>query len=46
MKTTESELIKGDIESFLERSVNDDVQSSKSTPVRNFSLLVIYIYDL
>ncbi|XLS46264.1 hypothetical protein HN51_003129 [Arachis hypogaea] len=33
VKTSESEQNKDDVETFLEQSTNDDVQSSKSTPV-------------
>lgn len=41
MKVTGSELIKDDSENFRELPVNDDVRSSKSTPVSNFLLLII-----
>jgi len=34
VKVSESESVKGDIENFPEEPVNDDVQISKSTPVR------------
>jgi G patch domain-containing protein 1 len=37
VKVTDSEPTKGDIDNFLDQPVNDDAQSSKSTPVRIFS---------
>jgi len=36
VKVTQSEPTKGDIVNFPDQPVNDDTQSSKSTPVRNF----------
>lgn len=32
-----------DRESFLDQPINDDVHSSRSTPVRTFSWLILYI---
>lgn len=50
VKVTESEPIKSDVESYPEQPVYDDVQSSKSTPVRNFpfqSNIIVkdFLYD-
>lgn len=40
VQNTEFEPTKGDIENILEHPVDDDVSSSKSTPVRNIPLLI------
>lgn len=40
---TESESVQGNLKSFTEQPANDDVQSYQSTPVRNLSMVFVFL---
>ncbi len=39
----ESESVQGNLKSFTEQPANDDVQSYQSTPVRNLSMVFVFL---
>jgi hypothetical protein len=40
---SESESVQGNLKSFTEQPANDDVQSYQSTPVRNLSMVFVFL---
>ena len=40
---TESESVQGNLKSFTEQPANGDVQSYQSTPVRNLSMVFVFL---